>query len=50
MEAAEFALQEHQLHKVSESRVPTPLLISALKRMRNQITESRRITDPDSPR
>ena len=49
VKAASFALDEIQGHKLSASRVPTPLLISALKRMRNQITESRRITDPDSP-
>jgi len=49
VEAAEFALQEHQQHKVSESRVLTPLLIGSLRRMLHRITESRRITDEESP-
>ena len=47
-EAALFALQKIQRHKVSASEVPTPLLIGSLKRMLNEV-ESRRITDPDSP-
>lgn len=48
-DAALFALQEIQRHKVSASEVPTPLLIGSLKRMLNEVVESRRITDPDSP-
>ena len=48
-EAASFALQEIQRHKVSAREVPTPLLIGSLKRMLNEVVESRRITDPDSP-
>jgi WD40 repeat protein len=47
--AASFALREIQRHKVSASEVPTPLLIGSLKRMLNEVVESRRITDPDSP-
>ena len=48
-EAVSFVLQEVQHHNVSDRDVPTPLLIGTLKSMLNQVTESRRITDPDSP-
>ena len=48
-EAASFVLGEVQQQKVLASEVPTPLLIGCLKRMLNEVTESRRITDPESP-
>ena len=48
-EAASFALQEIQQHKVPASEVLTPLLIGPLKRMLNEVAKSRCITDRDSP-
>ena len=48
-DAALFAIKEIEGGQVWDSEVPTPLLIGSLKRMLNEVVESRRITDPDSP-
>ena len=47
--AVSFVLRQVQHHNISDREVPTPLLIGSLKRMLNQVTESRRITDRDTP-
>ena len=44
-----FAIKGIEGGQVSDSEVPTPLLIGSLKRMLNEVVESRRITDRDSP-
>ena len=47
-DAALFAIKSIEEGQVSDSEVPTPPLIGSLKRMLNEVMESRRITDPDS--